>query len=295
MRQILAVVRYNFRDFFKNPKVILTFLLGFVLCFLLSTRVVEVIEQYQTSVQAAEPFLWTFGDITAVLLSSLLMLLLFSDLPKLSPASPYCLIRITKKKWLAGQLIYVVCAAAMYTAFLLIATIILCISSSYAANVWSETAAMLAYSEMGEKLSVPSTVKVMESIRPFGCMLQVITLQFFYILSLSFIILAGNLVSGKNGGMLLGLLYSGFGFLLEPKVLAAILGLHERELYKVNVLIAWISPLSHAVYGRHNFGYDRLPSVGQSCIVFFLILLGLAVISFQSLKRYHFNFLGEKS
>ena len=47
MRQILAVVRYNFRDFHRNPRVILTFLLSLVLSYLLSDRVIRVSEQYQ--------------------------------------------------------------------------------------------------------------------------------------------------------------------------------------------------------------------------------------------------------
>ena len=55
-------------------------------------------ESYDTPVQAIEPFLWTFGDGTAVLLSSMLLLLLFSDLPKMTPVTPYQLIRTTKKK-----------------------------------------------------------------------------------------------------------------------------------------------------------------------------------------------------
>ena len=43
---------------------VLTFLLGFVLSYLLSTRIMVVIEAYHTPVQAVEPFLWTFGDST---------------------------------------------------------------------------------------------------------------------------------------------------------------------------------------------------------------------------------------
>ena len=77
---------------------IFTFLLEFVLSFLLTGRIMIVMETYDTPVQAIEPFLWTFGDGTAVLLSSLLLLLLFSDLPKMTPVTPYQLIRTTKKK-----------------------------------------------------------------------------------------------------------------------------------------------------------------------------------------------------
>ena len=80
MKQVLGIVHYNFFGYFRNPKVIFTFLLEFVLSFLLTGRIMVVMENYDTPVQAVEPFLWTFGDGTAVLLSSLLLLLLFSDL-----------------------------------------------------------------------------------------------------------------------------------------------------------------------------------------------------------------------
>ena len=70
MKQTLGIVRYNFFGFFRNPKVIFTLFLEFVLSFLLTGRIMVVMENYDTPVQAVEPFLWTFGDGTAVLLSS---------------------------------------------------------------------------------------------------------------------------------------------------------------------------------------------------------------------------------
>lgn len=96
VKQMLAVVRYDVRGFFKRPRVILTFLLGFVLCFLLSSRIMLVMETYKSPVQMLEPFLWTFGDSTAILLSSVLLLLLFSDLPVWNAVTPYYLYRTTK-------------------------------------------------------------------------------------------------------------------------------------------------------------------------------------------------------
>ena len=74
-------------------------------------------ESYDTPVQAIEPFLWTFGDGTAVLLSSMLLLLLFSDLPKMTPVTPYQLIRTTKRKWLLGQFVYITVVTILYTFF----------------------------------------------------------------------------------------------------------------------------------------------------------------------------------
>ena len=162
-------------------------------------------------------------------------------------------------------------------------------------TIWSETAAMLAYSKLGKDLSVPSTVKVMESITPYGCVLQVLLLLFLYTLCLSFLILAGNLLFSGNRGIVLGLLYSMYGVLLDPRVLGAILHKEEYEMYQINILIGWVSPLSHVTYAKHNFGYDRLPTVGQSCLLFTGILLVLSVICIRAMRRYSFRFLGERS
>lgn len=293
MRQILSVVRYNFRGFPKNPKVILTLLLGVVLCYLLSTRIMVVIGGYGTPVQLAEPFLWTFGDGTSILLSSVLLLLLCSDLPLMSSATPYYLCRTTKKKWLLGQMVYVICVAFFYTVFLFVITAVLCMKNSYIGNQWSETAAMLAYSKLGEELNVPSTVKVMESMTPYGCMFGVICLLYLYSLCLSFLVLAGNL-SGQNKGMAAGLLFSLYGFLLDPGALAGIFHINKYDMYKINVMIGWISPLSHVTYAKHSFGYDRMPTIGESCLVFAVLLAFLTRTSVKALKRYHFRFLGEK-
>ena len=296
MKQVFGIVRYNFFGFFRNPKVIFTFLLEFVLSFLLTGRIMIVMETYDTPVQAIEPFLWTFGDGTAVLLSSLLLLLLFSDLPKMTPVTPYQLIRTTKKKWLFGQFIYVTLVTILYTVLMLLFTSVLCMQNSYPGNLWSETAAMLGYSSLGKNLQVPSTVRVMESISPYGCMLQVFLLLFCYSLTLSFVILVGNLYKGKTKGMIFGLFYSVYGFLLDPKVLAVIFHKEDYEMYQMNVLVSWISPLNQAVYGQHNFGYDALlPTIWQSCLFFLFFLVLLAFLALFKMRKYQFEFLGEKA
>lgn len=289
MKQTAAVVRYNLMGFFKNPRVIITFLLAFVLCFLLSSRAMQVAEHYDAPMQAVEPFIWTFGDAGAILLCSLLLILLFLDLPKLTPATPYLLIRMKKWQWLLAQFFYVIIVTGIYMVYVLAVTSILCMKKTFVGNIWSKTAALLAYSTAGKKLSIPSTVKVMESTSPYTCMLQIMLLILCYALTLTFLILFFQMKAGKKAGVLAGLLYSMYGFLLEPEVLAKILGKEEYERYQVNALTGWISPLNHAVYGSHDFGYDNLPSIFQSCIIFLVLLLVLSAMSLGTLKKYNFS------
>lgn len=292
MRQIWAAARYNFMGFFRNSRTVITFLLSVIVCFLLSGRVMEVVDRFGTSMQAAEPFIWTFGDATAILLVSLLLIFLFSDLPKLTAFTPFYLMRMTKKKWLAAQFLYIVLVTTLYVAFILLTTVLLCMKRSFPGNLWSETAAILGYSSIGEELHVPSTVKVMESVSPFGCMLQAGALMLGYSLTLGFLILLGNLLAGKKYGMLLALGYSLYGFLLDPEVLGGLLGMEDYEMFRVRSVVGWISPLNNAVYGMHDFGYDNLPSIGQSLLIFAGLLLLMYLLALRALRRYNFTFLG---
>ena len=218
-----------------------------------------------------------------------LLLLLFTDLPKLTPASPYYLVRMTRRKWLAGQFVYIVICTGIYVQFILFSTTLLCIRYTFPGNLWSETAAMLGYSGMGERLQVPVTIKVMESITPYGCMVQVALLMLGYALTLGFLILVGNLLGGRKAGFLSGLLYSLYGFLLNPQVLGKLLGMEEYEMYKIRVFVGWVSPVNHSVYGMHNFGYDLLPTVGQSLLVFGVLLFLLWMLAEKLLRTYNFG------
>ena len=293
-RQVAAVVRWNFQGFFKNPRVIITFLFSFVLCFFLSSRAMRVAEYYESSMQAFEPFIWTFGDATSILLCSLLLILLFIDLPKLSPFTPYMLLRMKKRRWLLAQFLYIFLAAGLYMGYVLLVTSLLCMQKTFVGNIWSKTAALLAYSTMGKDLSVPSSVKVMESTSPVGCSLQIVLLLVCYALTLGFLMLLFQMKAGKKAAVGAGLCYSLFGFLLDPKVLAQILGKEEYEMFLIRRITGWVSPLNHATYGMHDFGYDVLPSMGQSCMIFLGILLILAGGSFFTLKKYNFSsFTGE--
>ncbi len=293
-KQVAAVVRWNFQGFFRNPRVVITFLLSFILCFFLSDRAMMVADYYESSMQAFEPFIWTFGDATSILLCSLLLILLFIDLPKLSPFTPYMLLRMKKGRWLLAQFFYIFLVTGMYMGYVLLVTSLLCMQKTFVGNVWSKTAALLAYSSMGKELSVPSTVKVMESTSPVECSLQIVLLLVCYALTLSFLMLFFQMRAGKKAAIGAGLGYSLFGFLLDPQVLGKILGKEEYEMFFVRRITGWVSPLNHATYGMHDFGYDVLPSIGQSCMVFLWILLCLAFCAFRILKKYNFSsFTGE--
>jgi hypothetical protein len=290
LRQIWAVSARNFRAWRGNPRIFVTFALGFVLCFMLGRRVGVFSGQFKTTVQLAESFDWIFADGTSVLLSSMLLILLFGDMPFLGPASPYWLVRMRRSTWLLGQALYVALATAAYMGFLLVSTMALSAANAFPANMWSDTAALLGYSPAGQASGLAVTAKTLELSTPYGCMANIFLLMLLYTLAAAFVMLALNLRFGSAWGTSGLLAFNLFGFLVKPDTIQSLTG--WRPGYRANLLAAWVSPLQHATYGMHNLGFDRLPALWQSWACFAAGTLVMLLISLRAMRRYNFNFSG---
>lgn len=293
IRKIFLVALGNFRRWRKNPQIVLVFCLAFIVSFLLSGKVLNFAKAHGTILQVMEPFIWTFGDSMSIWMISLLILLLFSDLPNLGNEVPFYLIRINRRIWILGQACYVFMATGILMIFVGFSTCFLVGGQSYTANLWSETAAILGYSGIGETIAIPAFVKVLELSFPYQCTIHVFGLMFGYTLLMASIVLYFNLYS-KKIGMIGGMIFASLGMLLNPEFLLKILSFPKERMRLANIIFGWISPLNHATYTMHNFGYDQLPRLWMSYLFFAVgcsLFLGL---SMQKMKTYAFEFTGTK-
>lgn len=292
MYQVWEICWYNFRRWKKNPRIIITFGLAFVLCFLLTDKAVEFSYEYGTTLQIVEPFVWTFGDSNSILLVSLLLILLFSDMPFLDKGVPYYLMRTTRFKWFLGQIIYICLAVLLYMIFILLSSIVICAKNSFVGNMWSEMAAILGYSEAGKAVALPSSVKTMEMSTPYETMASIFILMLLYTMISVLIMFVMNLRKGNFWGIGSVFGFSLYGFLLNPQFFKDILKLNDQEMYIANVATGWISLLQHATYHMHNFGYDRLPRMWQTYVIFGILIFLFSIIAFSSIRKYNFDFTG---
>ena len=268
----------------------MTFILAFVLCLMLSNQVTAHAQRYDTIMQMLEPFIWTFGDADSILLSSLLLILLFADMPFVNQMTPYWLIRTKRSVWLFGQILYVVLATAVYNLFLLVTEGLLAMPFSYTGNVWSKTAAMLGYAG-GEQITVPVSVKTMEISTPYQCAVSVFLLMLLYSMFIAMLMLALNLMGNTAVGVLGAFAVNLYGFLLNPDMFRKLLHLTKEVQYRANVLCGWLSPLNHATFPMHNFGYDYLPRIGVSILLFAVLILIFVLIARHRMKHYNFVFM----
>lgn len=291
IRQIFYIAQSNFRKWHKNPQIILCFLLAFIFCFLLSDKVMQFAWKYDTHLQGMEAFIWTFGDSQSVLAISILLLLLFSDMPNLSNEVPYLMVRTERKVWMMGQILYLLLATFCFMLFILVATVLLSAGRSYPANTWSDTAAILGYSNIGAKIAVPAFVKILELTDPYHCTMHIFLLMTGYAVTMAGIILFLNLCK-NNGGMIGGVFFSTFGILMNPDIVAKWFGISLERMRIANILSGWISPLNHATYYMHSFGYDNLPKLWQSYLFFAFASIMFFILSLWKIRNYPFQFTG---
>lgn len=222
LKQAFQIAKQNFSGWRKNPRIWLTFVLALILCLMLSDQILTQAIRYETIVQMFEPFIWTYGDATSLMLSSLLLILIFADMPFINQATPYWLIRTKRSVWLAGQILYVVITTVIYNLFLLIVLGLMAAPFSYVGNVWSETAAMLGYGG-GEQITVPVSIKTMQISTPYSCAVTVFGLMLLYSLFVVTLVLFLNLAVGKMAGVM-----GAFATMSKKKVGQYSLGMRER-------------------------------------------------------------------
>lgn len=292
LRQAFTIAGYNFRLWRRNPRIIVTFALAFILCFLLSDKAVRFAVEHNTTMQIVETFIWSFGDSNSILLTSVLLVMLFADMPFLSSGTPLYLVRTDRRTWITGQMIYTAAATAVYLLFVLLCTVFFSMQQAFPANMWSPTAAILGYTNAGERVAIPALVKTLEMSWPYQAMSAIFFLMLGYSLVMVMIMLVCNLRFGQAAGVVSVFVFSIYGLLMQPDTIQMILGLPDEAYYIANVTIGWLSPLNHATYHMHNFGYDKLPRLWQSYLIFFLLLALGYIGAVRAAKRYNFSFVG---
>lgn len=293
LRQSLVCAGWNLYSLRKNPRFYMSLFLGFLLCWLLTDKTMAISRAYKTNVQLLEPFVWCYADADSILYAALTMLLLTSAFPKLDTPASYLIFRATKAGWLLGQIITTFALTLLYCLMILLCSMAMCIGCNvFVQNHWSETATMLSFSPASFEVALTVMRKTVKLTTPYQCAVQIFLLLFQYVLLLSMLQLAFSVLKSRRAGMCAALVVNFTGFVLTPARFMTWLNLPNELQYYANLLSAWCSPLQHATYAMHNFGYDLLPRLSTSYLIFMLATAALLLISAASMRKFSFHFAG---
>ena len=225
--------------------------------------------------------------------TALVMMLMLSAFPRIDTPASYLIFRTTRLNWLIGQIITVFVLTFGYCLMILLSSIAMCIGCNvFAANHWSETATMLSFSPASFEVALTVMRKTVKLTTPWGCCYQIFGLLFQYVLLLSMIQLLFTVLKSKKAGIIAALVLNFAGFVLTPDRFMAWLNLPMEMRYYANLLSAWLSPLQHATYTMHNFGYDLLPRLHVSYLILGGVTAAMVALSMLKMRTFQFSFTG---
>jgi len=291
-KNVLQCLIWNLRMLRKNPRLIMSLSMGFLICFLLTEKTISLSNEFLTDIQVFEPFIWCFADSDSILFASLALILLLSQFPRLDTPAAYLVFRTNRLNWLLGQVLTALVIGIGYTLLLLLSSVLLTASSAFFENKWSETATLLSFSPASFEAAMIVVRKTIKLTTPYSATFHIFLLISQYALLLTTLNLAVSLWHGKKAGMFAMIFMSLLAYLLTPDRFMTWLQLDENVRYYANVLAAWLSPLQQSTYIMHNFGYDQLPTIAQSHLIFCSINTVLTAVSFYSVQKVQFTFTG---
>ena len=293
LREAFVCAGWNLYSLRRNPRFYMSLLLGFLLCWLLTDKTMAISRTYLTNVQLLEPFVWCYADDESILFSALVMMLMLSALPRLDTPASYLIFRTTYLNWLLGQIATVFILTLGYTLMILVFSMVMCIGCNvFVTNNWSETATMLSFSPASFEVALSVMRKTVKLTTPYGCTIQIFLLLFQYVLLMAMLQLTFTMLKSRKAGIIAVLGINFAGYVLTPDRFMTWLQLPREMQYYANLLSAWLSPLQHATYTMHNFGYDLLPRVQTSCLLLSGVSLLLMIVSALAMRRFSFRFTG---
>ncbi|HHY83069.1 MAG TPA: hypothetical protein GX505_10400 [Clostridiales bacterium] len=292
IRGILQCLLWNLRMLCKNPRLIMSLFMGFLICFLLTEKTISLSYEFLTDIQIFEPFIWCFADSDSILFASMALILLLSQFPRLDTPAAYLIFRTNRFSWLLGQVLTALVISIGYTLFLLLSSVVLTANKAFLENKWSDTATLLSFSPASFEAALIVVRKTIKQTTPYSSAVNIFLLVAQYTLLLTTLNLAVSLRYGKKAGMFAMIFMSLLSYLMTPDRFMAWLQLNENVKYYANVLAVWFSPLQQSTYIMHNFGYDQLPTIIQSHLLFGSINTALTAISFYSVQKVQFAFTG---
>ena len=203
--------------------------------------------------------------ISAVFLS---IVFLVSDIPFSSENETYTLLRVSRKKWLAGKVLYLFCACVLFYLVVLLAGMAFLSADAYVGNFWSEPFYYLYQN------SYPHVLL----LRPLQAVLIAISLNVAYGFTMSLFLFFCNLKLPKTLGYAVTMLLHAVFYM--------ILSAFQSSYYARYSLLGNSLLMYHSIGGQYS---ELLLPLSQSFFVFGVTIAVLIILIFIGIRKYDFR------
>lgn len=141
---MLKICRHQFSQTFRSPRLYLALLLGCVIQIISAFPLLDFSKAMGKPLGILEAFVYFNCDTYTASCAFLGAVLMVSDIPFSSQNETYTLLRVSRRKWVAGKILYLLGIGAIYYIVLFIAGALFISENAFVANVWSEPLTVLS-------------------------------------------------------------------------------------------------------------------------------------------------------
>lgn len=238
---ILSMAMANLDAWVHSPRTIFMLIFTILLCYLEVYKLMVQVNGNGWAMNLAEtPYKFLEYGVN-IYMSSILVFVMISELPRKLPYQNYMLIRSNRKKWMTAQILY--SFLIVIAVLLLILLCILLFSALYTdfGSGWTDPARIASGSMQAEHALVPQYVR--EHFVPFTAIFYAALPLFFFWFSLAMIILLCSLLGSQQAGLII----------CAFALLAHFVGAYDTLFYPVKY--ATISGLSLEEFGPERYWY----------------------------------------
>ena len=274
---------HQLKHAFISPKFYTALLIGIVVQLVTTVPLFEYATVIGEPLCIVDGFLLYNSDFFSIAASSLGTVLLVSDIPFTSQDETYTLIRSSRKKWIYGKALYLLCICAIYYLVMFLSSVIYISGNAYFKNIWSQPLYMLTQDNSGAYLSEFGIYYrypfLLSAYTPFQAFSIGIIASVIYAFVLSLIIFWINLKVSTSLGYFIAMMYHFLNYFMVTIFPTAVMQKFS--------LLAYAS-LNYHRYEFLESSYHLL-SVPQVFVVFIAVSISLFLLISRAVKKYDFK------
>lgn len=225
-----------------------------------------------------EGFIYFCCERYALSAAFLGIVFLVSDIPFSSENETYTLLRVSRRKWLAGKVLYLSAVCILFYLAIFLAGAAFLSGNAFGGNFWSEPFYYLARGMIVEDCSAYFPYPHILLLCPAQAVLAGFALAYGYGFVMSLFLFFCNLKLPKTLG------YA--AVMLVHAVFYMVPGVFQSSYYARYSLLGQSLLMYHSVQGEYG---ELLPSLRQSFMVFGGVTVVLLLFIFKSIRGYDFR------
>lgn len=200
-RPILTMAMANLESWTHSPRTMLMMIFTIMLCYLEVNRTLATYSKEGFILNWVEMPYVLFQNGINILMSSMLIFVMISEIPRLLPYQNNMLIRASRKRWLTSQIVYCLVMLLVIAVVITICILLFSLGKTEFGSGWSDTARIAQDENMAFMTVVPKHVR--EHYAPLTGVFYAAAPVFLFWFSMAMIILLCSLLGSQMIGLVI--------------------------------------------------------------------------------------------